>query len=298
MRSLVRYRSWIVALGVCACPAFASAEDAVRPYPTCDRTPTPGDVSAAKGAFEAGNGSFNEADYDRAITYWEDAYRRDCTAHPLLLNLARAYELNNQKQHAVNALQTFLARVPNSSEQNQIQRRIDKLQEQIQSEAAAAPPPTAATATPTATPPPETPPPSENPPPAEAPKESAGGGLPVWPLVVAGAGLVMFTTGGIIWLGARSDLSDIEKLCPSHHDCSNDVTQRGNDANTRLNISGAFALVGAAALAGGAVWFFLDMPSSSSSGSATGKRSPRGFTATVAPAVAPGFGGMAVAGTF
>ena len=298
MRSLVRYRSWIVALGVSACPALASAEDAVRPYPTCDRTPTPGDVSAAKGAFEAGNGSFNEADYDRAITYWEDAYRRDCTAHPLLLNLARAYELNNLKQHAVNALQTFLARVPNSSEENQIKRRIDKLQEQIQSEAATAPPPTAATAAPTPTAAPETPPPTAATPAPETPKESAGGGgLPVWPIVVAGAGLVMFTTGGIIWLGARSDLSDIEKLCPTHRECSNDVTQRGNDANTRLNISGAVALVGAAALAGGAVWFFLDMPSGGGK-SSSGKRSPRGFTASVAPAVAPGFGGMSVAGTF
>src|SRR5882724_6811775 len=136
MRSPVRFSSWVVAAGVCLFPALASAEDAAKPYPTCDRTPTPGDVSSAKGAFDAGNGSFNEADYDRAITYWEDAYRRDCTAHPLLLNLARAYELNGLKQHAVTALQTFLARVPNSSEENQIKRRIDKLQEQIQSEAA------------------------------------------------------------------------------------------------------------------------------------------------------------------
>ncbi|HEX3595043.1 MAG TPA: hypothetical protein VHU80_08080, partial [Polyangiaceae bacterium] len=101
MRSPVRLSSWFIAASLSLAPALASAEDAPRPYPACDRTPTQGDVSAAKGAFDAGNGSFNEADYDRAITYWEDAYRRDCTAHPLLLNLARAYELNGQKQHAV-----------------------------------------------------------------------------------------------------------------------------------------------------------------------------------------------------
>jgi len=139
MRPPVRLCSWFVAAGLSLYPALAMAEDAVRPYPSCDRTPTQGDIAAAKGAFDAGNGSFNEADYDRAIVYWEDAYRRDCTAHPLLLNLARAYELNGLKHHAVNSLQTFLTRVPNSSEENQIKRRIDKLQEQIQSEAALAP---------------------------------------------------------------------------------------------------------------------------------------------------------------
>jgi hypothetical protein len=296
MRSLARYRSWMVALGVSLCPALASAEDAVRPYPACDRTPTPGDVASAKGAFEAGNGSFNEADYDRAITYWEDAYRRDCTAHPLLLNLARAYELNNQKQHAVNALQTFVARVPNSSEENQIKRRIDKLQEQIQSEAASTPPPaTTTTPTPTATPA-ETPPPNEATPPPEAPKETASsGGLPIWPIVVAGAGLVMMTTGGIIWLGAKSELSDIEGRCPTHMNCDPADTAKGNDTNTRLNISGAFALVGMAALVGGGVWFFLE---NSSSSSGTGKRAPHGFTASVTPAIAPGYGGMTVAGSF
>src|SRR3972149_3238348 len=94
-------RSTLFGLTLLATAAVASAQTQAPTYPECKNQPTDSDVSAAKGAFQAGQASFNEADYTRAITYWEDAYRRDCTAHALLLNLARAYELNGQKHHAV-----------------------------------------------------------------------------------------------------------------------------------------------------------------------------------------------------
>ena len=82
--------------------------EGVTQYAQCAHEPTETDLTAAKGAFQAGNASFDEADYPRAIVYWEDAYRRDCTAHALLLNLARAYELNGNKPQAVVALQTYI----------------------------------------------------------------------------------------------------------------------------------------------------------------------------------------------
>jgi hypothetical protein len=306
MRSPVRFSSWAVAAGLLLCPALASAEDAPKPYPACDRTPTSGDVSAAKGAFDAGNGSFNEADYDRAIMYWEDAYRRDCTAHPLLLNLARAYELNGQKQHAVNALQTFLARVPSSSQEDQIKRRIEKLQEQIQSEAQAAPTPAAGvTAPPTAEPvPPPTPASTVPPPtPAEETHEPNAGHRPIAPLIVGGAGLVLTVVSGIIWFGANSDIKDFEKVCPGRV-CNEsapgaDVAalekakNDGNSAITRRDISGALALVGIGAMLGGGIWYAVSKPSGGSA-----RTTPHGFTATLSPAFAPGYGGMAVAGAF
>jgi hypothetical protein len=307
MRSPVRFSSWAVAAGLCLCPALAIAEDAPKSYPACDRTPTSGDVSAAKGAFDAGNGSFNEADYDRAIMYWEDAYRRDCTAHPLLLNLARAYELNGQKQHAVSALQTFLARVPNSSQEDQIKRRIEKLQEQIQSEAQATPAP-ATTAPPTAeTVPPPTPASTVPPPtPVEESHEPSGGHRPIAPLIVGGAGLVLTVVSGIIWFGANSDIKDFEKVCPGRQ-CNEDPTKLsaqqiadvekakndGNSAITRRDISGALALVGIGALLGGGIWYAVSKPSGGSAGTTT-----HGFAATLSPAVAPGYGGMAVSGAF
>ena len=294
MRSPARYSSRVIAAtALCLWPALAhAAEDAPRAYPACDHTPTPGDVQAAKGAFEAGNGSFNEADYDRAITYWEDAYRRDCTAHPLLLNLARAYELDGQKQHAVNALQTFLTRVPNSSDENQIKRRIEKLQEQIQSEAAAAPPPTT-----TPTPPPATTAPTPattTTAPVEQPEKPSGGHRPIAPLIVGGAGVVLTVVSGIIWLGANSDIKKFEQQCPGRVcDAAHESARAsGNDAITRRDISGSLALVGIAAILGGGIWYGLSKPSQ------TASTTPHGFTATWSPAVAPGYGGMAVAGSF
>ena len=132
--------SGLLTLGVLALASPAAAAEETHPYVDCTREASDADVTAAKAAFQAGNVSFNEADYPRAILYWEDAFRRDCSAHPLLLNLARAYELNGQKKQAVIALETFLQRQPSSTERAQIQRRIEVLKKQIDAEPAAAVP--------------------------------------------------------------------------------------------------------------------------------------------------------------
>src|SRR6476660_4881766 len=110
-----------------AVSAFAAD---TKPYPSCTTTPTEADRNAAKGAFAAGQGSFNEADYATAITYWRDAYRRDCTAHPLLLNLARAFELKGDRAEAITSLETYLQRKPDAPDADQIKRRIDNLKAQ------------------------------------------------------------------------------------------------------------------------------------------------------------------------
>src|SRR6478609_6755436 len=128
---------WLIGGAVAAVPALAHAEDEPKAYPECVKTPTDAETAAAKGAYQAGNASFDEADYPRAITYWEDAYRRDCTANLLLKNLARAYELYSQKRQAVVALETFLVREPNAADKEQIQRRIEVLKKQIAAEKAA-----------------------------------------------------------------------------------------------------------------------------------------------------------------
>src|ERR1700761_8957689 len=125
---------WLVGSAAVFVPALAHAEDEPKPYPECMKTPTDAETAAAKGAYQAGNASFDEADYPRAITYWEDAYRRDCTANLLLKNLARAYELYGQKRQAVVALETFLVREPTSGDKDQIQRRIEVLKKQIADE--------------------------------------------------------------------------------------------------------------------------------------------------------------------
>src|SRR6478735_7303831 len=169
---------WLIGGAVAAVPALAHAEDEPKAYPECVKTPTDAETAAAKGAYQAGNASFDEADYPRAITYWEDAYRRDCTANLLLKNLARAYELYGQKRQAVVALETFLVREPSTADKEQIQRRIEVLKKQIAAEKApVATTPAAVAATP-AQPQPA--------PVSDSPSDSSQGKRSIVPLIVAG----------------------------------------------------------------------------------------------------------------
>jgi tetratricopeptide (TPR) repeat protein len=283
-----RPRPYILAAAVAFASGLARAEDPVVPYPACHKTPTEGDVAAAKGAFQAGNASFNEADYDRAINYWEDAYRRDCTAHPNLLNLARAYELNGQKLHAVNALETFLARSPGRADDDQIKRRIEKLREQIADEKTAAAPVT----DPAPAPPPETQPAPEPPrePPPDVPVRTERRSFV--PLLVAGAGGVAAITGTIVYFSARSDYDGADGKCPDHTNCATNITEAGNAAKSRMKVGGWVVGAGGVVIAGGLVWYFLQKPE------VTTAKAPRGFVSHVTPAFGPGYGGVEFAGRF
>lgn len=246
------FKSLFVAFALLAAPAVVHAEEPTKTYPDCGREPTDAEVAAAKGAFQAGNASFNEADYARAIDYWEDAYRRDCTANPLLLNLARAYELAGRKRQAVVALETFLAREPNSGEKDQINRRVEVLKKKIAEEdaAAAALPPAAtgatAATTNTAAKPAE---------PEPTAKRSAG----PWIVMGIGGGAVILGTVG--YANNKKKLDDATARCgPNGREKCEDPTavQDGNDARTALTASGVILGVGVAAVAAGVVWFILD----------------------------------------
>jgi len=285
---------WLVA-GSVALPAIAHAEDEPKPYPECTKTPTDAETAAAKGAYQAGNASFDEADYPRAITYWEDAYRRDCTANLLLKNLARAYELYGQKRQAVVALETFLVREPNSGDKDQIQRRIEVLKKQIAAEKTATPP--AGTTPPTTTantPPPPPPPPPES----TAPAPAGEGKRPIAPLIVAGVGGAAFIVGGIVYLKAAHDVNTYEGQCPNHS-CGTGPgatakADAANSARSRKIAGGIVTGVGAAALAGGLILYFV-LPRSSETATASAGTllKPR-----VDPAVTPGFAGLSLSGAF
>jgi tetratricopeptide (TPR) repeat protein len=269
-----------VALPLLAWSARAlAAEPATHQYPECTREASEQDLTAAKAAYQAGNVSFNEADYPRALLYWEDAYRRDCNAHMMLFNLARAYESNGQKRQAVIALETLLQREPNTPERAQITRRIEVLKKQIEQEdaaAAALPPPPPASTTAAA--------PESTAPPAAPATHSDG--RPVLPLVIAGIGGAVVIVGGIVWLGATSDVRKYEKICPKQGDeykCPPDQTDAikpANEAAKRQTASGAVtAFVGIPLLAGGLIWYFASTP---------GKHP----AALVTPSVAPGYAGL------
>jgi hypothetical protein len=283
----------LLPLAVLVAPAIAHAEDPPHEYPACDHQPSDSDVSAAKGAFQAGQVSFDEADYQRAITYWEDAYRRDCTAHALLLNLSRAYELSGKKQQAVVELETYVQRNPNAGDKDKIQRRVDVLKQQIAAEQPAAtpaqttPPPSASTTTP--------------PPPPDAGVTPATdeGKRPVLPLVVAAGGGALALVSLVPYVKAANEVADVEKQCGgSRSSCtapnSDALVKKGNEARTRQTIWGAVALVGAGAAIGGIIWYFASPKKSATTASSPPPRIPP----RVSPAVGPGFAGLVIDGAF
>lgn len=282
-------------------PALAHAQETSTTYAACTHSPTDTDVAAAKGAFQAGNASFEEADYTRSILYWEDAYRRDCTAHALLLNLARAYELNGDRARAIVALRAYLQRVPASPDKAKIERRIEVLSKQLEPA-----PPIAA---------PEAPVTNEAAPVVETPKavaappsyDAGAGTVPeragsrsLTPLVLAGAGAVVAVVGAVLYFDARADVQAFRKECPKRtlqtgdtvYECPDDtdVEKEANEARTRLHWGGGMAIGGLAVAAGGLTWYLLSPRQPASSDVS---RSPR-----VLPSLGPSFAGLSLLGGF
>lgn len=274
-------------------PALAHAQEASTTYAACTHSPTDTDVAAAKGAFQAGNASFEEADYPRSILYWEDAYRRDCTAHALLLNLARAYELNGDRAQAIVALRAYLQRVPTSPDKAKIERRIEVLSKQLEPAPPIAPPEAAVT--------------NEAAPVVEAPEVVApsvsydqetatvpesDGSRSLVPLIVAGAGGVIAVVGAVIYFEARADLEPYdaqcqERVCPLH---AAHLEKPANEARTRLHWGAGVGIGGLAVAAAGLTWYLLspEQPASSAAG-----KSPR-----LLPSVSPRFAGVSLLGSF
>lgn len=289
-------KSLLAALALLAMPAIAHAEEPTKSYPDCGREPTDAEVQAAKGAFDAGNASFNEADYTRAIDYWEDAYRRDCTANPLLLNLARAYELAGRKRQAVVALETYLARKPSSAEKDQINRRVEVLKKKIAEEdaAAAAAPPTNGQTTPPSNGGVTTVPPEE--PQAPRAKRSAG------PWIVIGLGGAAAIVGTIGYVSSKKAMDDAAARCDNPDTVvvetramcfDGTAVTDGNKARSNLTVSGVLLGVGVVAVAGGFVWWYLDGRRVASAQAAPAKRRTAFY-----PVVSPELTGVGMSGSF
>jgi hypothetical protein len=258
--------AWLCGLGLCLASASAAAEDR-HDYPECTSKPTDADVEGAQGAFKAGKARYDEGNRERAILYWEDAYRMDCTAHDLLINLATAYELQGNKEQALLALETYLKRVPDSKKKEQVSRRIEQLKSQIDSDkkkAQAALPAvapaspgqpvagqgTAATGAALQT----TAPGAGEPPPS--------GRRPLAPLILAGAGGVVAIVGLGMLAAASSDVQSYEKQCGTDNkQCpSPGIATKANDAVQRRNAAGGVTVVGLGVTGAGLLWYFLSKP--------------------------------------
>jgi hypothetical protein len=263
--------------------AAAEASTAAA-YPECTTKPTEGDTAAAKGAFQAGTAAYNEADYPRAITYWEDAFRRDCTATAMLLNLARAYESSSQFDKAIVALRTFNERNADSPQHDQIERRIERLEEQLKAQQSQSVAPTNA-ATPTKSPqPPSTPPP--------APENRASTEPNKWPLVIAISGGVIALVGVAGYVKGSNDVKKYEEQCPNTI-CPNDaIKEDANAAQKQRDGSGVLAIAGGVIGIGGTIWYIAEVQRA--------KRASEQNQAGVhfMPLLSPEFAGLSLDGRF
>ena len=286
-------RVWLAASSVMVFAGSAWAAE-THAYPECSMHPSENDVTAAKGAFQAGTVSFNEADYQRAILYWEDAYRRDCTATLLLHHLGRAYEGAGNLEQAVIALRTYTERAPDSPERAQILRRIEVFEQKIiadTQQAASAPPAQTQPTQPGGVVQPGQP---QNAQVTAEPTPSASPSKPFpWaPVVVTAAGGVTALVGGLVYLNARSDVKNVENNAAcKNRVCPPALAQQGNDARTRASI-GTGVFIGGLAIAGaGVVWLILDS-----------KKSPTTAEFRKPPALSPwvgaGTAGLAWQGEF
>jgi hypothetical protein len=282
------------AVSVVAVPALAQQSGSSGyPAPCPASQVSKSDVDRAHTVFLSGKGFLDEANYDKAISYFKDAYSIDCSVHAILPIIATAYERKGDKQSAVGALQEYLKRVPNAPDHDVVERRIKNLQDQIAQEkatATAAPtgstPPAATTAAPTATTPPTAPtataePTSTAPPPAE-------GGHSVAPWILVGVGGAAVVASVVMFAVGAGDISTAEQTCPNHGQC-NDVNAQntGNTGRTLETVGVIVGPVGIAAIVGGLVWHFRENPGAPST---TG--------ATVTPVVAPGYAGVGLGGRF
>ena len=275
-----------------AVPALAQSSSG---YPTaCEPAKvSKGESDRAHTVFLSGKGFLDESNYDKAISYFKDAYTIDCSVHGILPIIATAYERKGDKAEAVNALEEYLRRVPNAGDRDVIERRIKNLKDQIAQSAATATAtaPTATVSTgpaPTGTAAPTTT--------STIPTGTATGGPPpppeqgqthsLTPWIVVGAGGVAVVAGIIMYVVGNGDVIDAEKTCPVHGSCtSSSAASTGNTGRTLEGVGIVAGIAGVVAVGGGLVWHLTEKPQ------ATG-------ILHVTPAVAPGYAGVGVGGSF
>ncbi len=247
-------------------PAFA--QPASPGYPACTRTVSAADSELAHQKYIAGKQDYDEANYESAVRRFGDAYALDCTKHELLVIISAAYERKGDKAEAVRALEAYIERAPTAPDIGTYQAKVDNLKKQL----AASPPPAA----------PEPAPPG--------PREERS----VVPWILVGAGALAVGVGVAVIATAPSLPSDCDKdteTC-SRRQGESDADYEDRQATAGRAVSqplwGTVAVIGGGALVvGGLVWHFLEP---------TGPK--ESAKPKLRPAVAPGYAGLALGGSF
>jgi hypothetical protein len=274
------------------------------------------DHERAHTVFLSGKQFLEESNYDKAISYFKDAYSIDCSVHAMLPIIATAYERKGDKAEAIHTLGEYLKRAPAAPDHEVIEHRIRNLRDQLAREQtpsagpAATPTPVPVPAPPPiVAPPPPAPSASEAPPTMAAPaptpltpapgleSEPSGPGAAPWVLVGVGGAAVV---AGVVMLAIGSgDVSSAVNACnpDANHHCQGPPggpvpgpsqvaadTSKQNNGYTLENAGAVVGAVGLAAAAVGTIWALT------SGHSATG--------ASLTPVLTPGFGGISVSGHF
>jgi tetratricopeptide (TPR) repeat protein len=276
----------------------ARAAPADGAYPAaCDASKVSrGNVDRAHAVFLSGKQFLEESNYDKAISYFEDAYSIDCSRHGILPIIATAYERKGDKAAAVAALQEYLRRAPNAPDRDVIERRIKNLSDQLAREASPAPVAAPAPARPPEAPIPASQPPAPAaaaPPPGPSPTASLAPGVDsrpaasadVVPWIVIGIGGAAVATGAVLYVVGAGDVSDASGKCPSRGGCAPDVASTGN---TGRALETAGAVVGAVGLAGLAAGLYLHFHQRG--------HAPASAATPIDVTIAPGYAGVALGG--
>jgi hypothetical protein len=300
MRSTRKPLLFLLFMGmVAAVPAMAQSPSA---YPAaCDASKvSKTDVERAHTVFISGKGFLDEANYDKAISYFKDAYSIDCSVHGILPIIATAYERKGDKAEAIHALEEYLQRVPNAPDHDVIERRIRNLKDQLAQEkptaTAVAVPPTTAAPTPAAVPS-ATAPVVVEPTATAAPTYSGSAAIPpteggpkAAPWVVVGAGGALLVTGAVLLAVGSGDVSSADKSCSTHMQCATSVADQGNRGRGLETVGVVVGIAGIAGVAAGLTWHFVDAKSHAGSSASRGTK--------LTPVVTPTFAGLALGGSF
>jgi hypothetical protein len=292
MRALKRKVPLFALLGfVIAVPALAQNADLVKPgeqIPAAcsDSDVTPERNRRASDLFKTGKIAAENMEREKAIFYYLDAYRADCTGHGVLLKIAELWEAKGNKAEALRYTQAFLdrAKADDPNRESATVRR-DRLKREVAASTA-----TATTSTPTSTATTTTAPTSTAsvaPPPTSTATTGGDSGHSVVPWIVVGVGGAVLITGGLVTIIGSGKVSDAEKTCNASHQCTDPAAiDKGNSGRNMETIGVIVGSVGLAAVIGGLVWHFVE------------PTTPKQDGARVVPQVAPGYGGLSVVGRF
>ena len=227
-------------------------------------TPTKEAVTAAEQHYDAGTRLYNLAEYDAAVAEFKEAYKLDPQSF-YLFNIAQAYRQKNDCALATTFFKNYLRADPKAKNRAKVEGWIDDMK----SCPAVTTITTITPTTPTIGTTPETKPdpiePADEPapvatpvtplPPPPPPPRSAGGGLKLAGLVTAGVGMAALGAGTFFAFRASSRQSDIDAACAGGCVWGDkaDLDAQGKTAAARGKI--AFAIGGAAVIAGGVMFF-------------------------------------------